>query len=160
MTSFDDALINAEDADISAPCFAMLIAEGTCWKCGQATPMAAIWVPNYTEIYRDEGEQETFDHAALLHYVVRMTASVSGQIAALTPWLRYAYTETSGATYLANHCQKCETVQGDWFVFGADGPFFPQTAAALEMIQYILGEGEFHGCAQPSSSAWMTKVGK
>lgn len=159
MNSFDDAPIDAKDADLVAPSFAVLISKGNCWKCGQTTPMATIWVPSYTEIDHEEGEHEACADAALLHYVERMTASVGKQVDKLAPWLRYAHTETYGAAYLANHCEQCGVVQGDWFVFGTDGPFFPQTAEAREKIKLIPGEGEFHGRAQPSISAWVNAVG-
>lgn len=158
MISFEELAIDKEGANLIAPYFAVLLSDGKCWKCGQTTPMAAIWVPSYTEIDHEEDEHEAFADAALLHYVSALTAPVGQQVARLAPWLRYARTETYGATYLANHCEQCGALQGDWFVFGVDGPFFPQRPAEIEKIRFIPGVGAFHGCASPSVSGWMSSI--
>lgn len=154
----EELTILAVDADLVAPRFAVLIADGECWKCGEATPMAGVWVPSYTEIDREEGEEDTVNDAALLHYVGGVTAAVSKQLNQIAPWLRYACTAGAGTTYLANHCAHCDTVQGDWFVFGVDGPLFPQTDEEIERIRFVPAEGPFHGRGDPSMSSWMSMV--
>ena len=158
MDAIEDFLIKAEDADLTAPGFAVLICQGKCWKCAQLTPMAAIWVPSYTEIDPEEGEHLVSEDAALLTYVGGLTTEVGRQVLAAAPWLRYAHTEGAGATYLANHCQQCDTVQGDWFVFGVNGPFFPQTAEEVARIQVVPCKGEFHGSANTAVSSWMSEI--
>lgn len=158
MTLSTEIVIDQDEADLVAPGFALLITEGKCWKCQAATAMSAIWVPSYTEIDHEQGEHETSADAAVLHYVGALSKEVWQQWKAIAPWVRHAHTEGSGGCYLANHCAVCETVQGDWFVYGADGPFFPQTAAEIEEIQFIRGIGEFYGCASPAVSSWMSKV--
>lgn len=160
MTDVGQFTITEEEADLSAPSFAVLINEGTCWKCAEQTSMAAIWVPSYMEIDQEEGEHLVSQDAAVLQYVGGLTAQVQGQVLAAAPWLRYAHTEGAGATYLANHCQRCETVQGDWFVFGVDGPFFPQTPDEIAKIKVVPGQGEFHGVGSPSVSSWMEKIAR
>lgn len=150
--------IAVEDATLVAPGFAVLLGEGKCWKCAQLTPMAAIWVPSYTEIDLEEGEHLVSKDAALLKYVEGLTPAVGQQVQATAPWLRYAHTEGADTTYLANHCVHCEVVQGDWFVFGVDGPFFPQTPEEVGRIPVVPGQGEFHGCASPAVSSWMGEI--
>ena len=154
----DEITIAEKDADLTAPGFAVLISEGKCWKCAQLTPMAAIWVPSYTEIDHEEGEHLVSEDAALLTYVGGLTVEVGRQVLAEAPWLRYAHTDGAGATYLANHCQQCETVQGDWFVFGVNGPFFPQTAEEVARIRVVPGKGEFLGSANTAVSSWMGEI--
>lgn len=158
MMDVDKFTIREDEADIAAPRFAVLINEGKCWKCAQPTAMAAIWVPSYTEFDHEEGEHLVNPDAAVLKYVAGLTAEVHAQVLAAAPWLRYAHTEGAGTTYLANHCQRCETVQGDWFVFAVDGPFFPQTAEAVAKIKVVPGQGEFHGIGSPSLSSWMDMI--
>ncbi len=34
-----------------------------------------------------------------------------------------ATTKGPGTRYLANHCQACGAIQGDFHLFGVDGPF-------------------------------------
>ena len=151
-------VVSLEEADLVAPRYAILLSETKCWKCNQSTRVAALWVPSYTEIDHEQGEHETSSDAAVLQYVGALSAEVWQQWKTAAPWVRHAHTEGSGGSYLANHCVACDTVQGDWFVFGVDGPFFPQTAAEIEQIQFIRGIGEFYGCASPAVSSWMSKV--
>lgn len=153
-------VIDRDKADLVAPGFALLISEETCWKCGAASPVSAIWLPSFTEIDHEEDEHEASSDAAILHYVGALSAEVWEQWKPIAPWIRYAHTEGSGSAYFANHCITCDTLQGDWFVFGVDGPFFPQSIAEIENIRFIRGLGEFHGCASPSVSSWMHKLEK
>lgn len=92
MISFEELAIDIEGASLIAPYFAVLLSDGTCWRCSQTTPMAAIWVPSYTEIDHEEGEHEAFADAALLHYVSALATPVGQQVTRLAPWLRYART--------------------------------------------------------------------
>jgi len=46
-------------------------------------------------------------------------------VRATTPWLKPSYSQMTVQTYLANHCQSCDALQGDHFVYTPDGPFFP-----------------------------------
>ncbi|NIK63490.1 hypothetical protein FHR48_001002 [Xanthomonas arboricola] len=41
--------------------------------------------------------------------------------------LRDSGRELSGTTYWANRCEACGAIQGDHFVIGVNGPFFPRT---------------------------------
>ena len=158
MNDRSEHIITKGEADLVAPRFAVLISEGKCWKCTALTPMAAIWVPSYTEINHEDDDHLESSDAAVLHYVGGLTADVHMQVLAAAPWLRYSHTEGSGGTYLANHCQQCGAVQGDWFVFGVDGPFFPQTPEELAKIHVSAGTGEFHGIGSPSVSSWMSEI--
>ncbi len=152
--------IRPDEATLVATRFAVLVNEGRCWKCAELTPMAAIWVLSYTEIDHEENDHLVSQDAAVLHYVGGMTEEVHSQVLAVAPWLRYVHTEGAGTTYLANHCERCDTVQGDWFVFGVDGPFFPQTAEEVAKIKVLPGQGTFHGVASPSVSSWMDEIAR
>ena len=160
MKDMEKFTITEEEAEIMAPRFAVLINEGKCWKCAQPTAMAGIWVSSYTEFDHEEGEHLVSEDAAVLHYVGGLTEEVRRQVQDAAPWLRYVHTEGAGTTYLANHCQHCETVQGDWFVFGVDGPFFPQKPEEMARIKVVPGRGEFHGIGSPSVSSWMDKIAR
>lgn len=154
----DTHTIQLGEATLVAPRFAVLLGEGQCWKCIQLTPMAAIWVASYTEVDQEEGDHLVSEDAALLKYVEGLSVDVERQIMVAAPWLRYAHTDGAGATYLANHCVHCDVVQGDWFVFGVDGPFFPQTSEEVERIRVVSGQGEFHGVGSPAISSWMSEI--
>lgn len=158
MGELEKFTITEDEANLAAPSFAVLVNEGKCWKCGALTDVAAIWVPSYTEIDHEDGDHFVSEDAAVLHYVGGLTAEVHPQVLAAAPWLRYAHTEGTGAIYLANHCRQCETVQGDWFVFGMDGPFFPQTPEEMARIKVMPGQGEFHGIGSPLVSSWVDEL--
>lgn len=150
--------IEAGEADLTSPSFAVLVSEGKCWKCAELTAMAAIWVPSYTEIEADVGHHQKRTEHAVLHYVGGLSEEVHRQVLAVAPWLRYTHTEGAGTPYLANHCQRCGAVQGDWFVFGVDGPFFPQTKAEIDQIKVVPGEGTLHANASAATSGWMDDI--
>jgi hypothetical protein len=158
--SSDPPNITVEEADLRAPSYALLLAEMSCWKCGQPTPVSALWLPSHTEVDHEAGEDEVCRDEAVLQYVGALSAAVWEHWKLIAPWMGYAHTDGAGTNYLANHCVACGTVQGDWFVFGVDGPFFPQTDADLGKIQFIPGRGKFFGCASMGFSSWMSEVGK
>ena len=94
--------------------------------------------------------------------------------AALVPVLHEAtkdawredYSSTAGETYWMNHCTDCGIKQGDHFVHGPDGPFWPNTAAEQDAIraERIEGPFEFLDLTMSRSSAmfdwWERKEGR
>jgi len=147
----------SDHADLEAPAYALLLATIPCWECRSVTPTAALWVPNYVE-HDEEGEPYPGDGAAVLHYIQGLDAGTFVHLRQVAPWLRPASTQMSGMRYLAHHCGSCNAVQGDHFVFGPDGPYFPQDDAAIAAFQVVPGVGALRAVATVGGSGWMDRV--
>lgn len=142
---------------LEAPCFAVLSAGTICWKCEGRTPVAAVWVRACDSVDPDDEVYAEGD-PAVLQYIEWLSADALGQVQALAPWLRYANTIGSGTRYLVNHCTACDSVQGDHYVFGPDGPFFPQSKSDLERINITPCRGALEATASPLFSSWMEAI--
>jgi len=145
--------------ELEAPSFGLLLAETTCWHCHQPTPAAALWVPEFT---LDEGDGDRWSDAepAVLHYIEALPAQATEQLREYAPWMQPARTIGADLTYWANHCTACNAVQGDHYLFGPDGPFFPQTDEELRRIRFVAADGALSCKARPASSSWMAQVGR
>lgn len=109
-------------SSILAPNFAVLTTEHQCWTCAAVVPVSALWVPSFVERF-DDGEELSVEDAAVLRFVESINLPAARHISAVSPWMVMATTKGSGTRYLANHCQACSVVQGDFHLFGVDGPF-------------------------------------
>jgi len=115
------------DLNIEATCYALLQGETTCWKCSAVVPVTALWVPGFIDNEDEEYPEE--GGPALLKYVCALDVVTMARVQAAAPWFKHCHSHTANQSYLANHCQVCDALQGDHFVFGPDGPFFPQDEA-------------------------------
>lgn len=140
------------DDVIHAGHFAVLRGSMACWKCGQSTLVAAVWVDQGLtgEVFR-EG-------AALLTYIGKLDKSAERQVLAVAPSMRMAVSSFSETIYLANHCMGCDALQGDHFVHGPNGPFFPQSKEDFARIEITTGRGSLTCEALLSQASWMEWV--
>lgn len=116
-----------------------------------------MWVPSYVDFADVEGpgdEPEAGD-AAILHGIEDLDDRVAAHMRAAAPWLKPARSETAEATYWVNHCQACCALQGDFFVMGVNGPFFPQFRAEADGLELIPGRGPLTANSSASLSEWM-----
>lgn len=137
--------------------YGLLLAETACYHCQAITPTAAIWVGDYQE-HDEEGELVDQDAAALLKYAVWLDEGATALFATHAPWVKLAPTQTAGLTYWANHCRVCGSVQGDHFVQGVDGPYWPEDEKAWVSLSYEPGIGPIRAVAEASRSVWMEQV--
>lgn len=144
--------MNNPDHGVSATAFAVLRAAMPCWKCSELTAVAAIWVD------ADLSGQAYGDGPALLTYIESLNPEAMEQVFALAPWMRIASSAAAKRVYLANHCVRCDAIQGDHFVHGIDGPFFPQTEEGIARIHVNAGIGPLRADADVSQSSWMGQV--
>ncbi|HFL6148064.1 TPA: hypothetical protein ACG4NT_000436 [Stenotrophomonas maltophilia] len=142
---------------LSAPSYALLQASVECWKCGEATPVTSVWVPSFVD-YADvdePGDEPEAGDAATLHGIQDLDDQVAAHVREAAPWLKPGRSETANATYWANHCQACGVLQGDYFVTGVNGPFFPQFRAEADALELIPGRGPLSANATAAQSEWM-----
>lgn len=152
-----DLTIPSDQTDfLESPSYGLLLADIACWKCKAQTPTAAIWVPSVVE-RNEEGDGDE-EEAALLQYVQGLDALSLAYVQKVAPWLRPAYAQTSDTEYLAHHCVSCDALQGDYFVFNPDGPYWPQDDAAIALLKLVPGEGPLRAQATPSFSGWMSRI--
>ena len=107
---------------ILSPSFAVLTTEHQCWTCAAVVPVSALRVPNFVERF-DDGEELSVPDPAVLRCVESLNLPAARHISAVAPWMVMATTKGSGTPYIANHCQACGAIQGDFHLFGVDGPF-------------------------------------
>lgn len=144
--------MNKPDDAISADAFAVLLAAMPCWKCGEVTPVAAIWIDE------DSSGQTYGAGPALLKYIESINPEAMQQALSLAPWMQMASSATAKRSYLANHCVRCDALQGDYFVHDVDGPFFPQTEEDIGRIDVHAGTGSLRAGAHGSQSSWMKQI--
>src|SRR5688572_8190722 len=118
--------------NIEASAFALLIGQTSCWSCAATTRAGALWVPSYAYWHEPGWEPELEADPALLGFVEAASDAVMEHVARHAPWMAFVATKTAGLTYLANLCESCGAVQGDYHLREPDEVFFPQTPAELQ----------------------------
>ena len=134
----------------------LLLAEIRCYHCQAHTSVVVIWMADFEEY--EDGAVIDSGEAALLAYPEWLDDGAIRLIQAHAPWMRPAATKTSGITYCANHCQICGAVQGDHYVGGVNGPYWPQDDEALARLTFVRGAGPLRAAGSTSQSSWMTRV--
>ncbi|WP_297866098.1 hypothetical protein [Silanimonas sp.] len=142
---------------VRASSFGLVVGTATCHACSTPTPVARLWVPEYTYHFEPDDELEIEADPAMLSFVSDLSAAAMVRIQAHAPWLRMAPTRTSGMTYLANHCA-CGAVQGDHYLGVPGEAFFPLSQDQLQGLRFLPCEGPLEAEASPGSSAWMVQV--
>ncbi|MEA9920820.1 hypothetical protein [Xanthomonas campestris] len=144
------------DLNIAATSYALLQGETTCWKCSATIPVTALWVPGFIDNEDEEYPQE--GGPSLLKYISELDMGTMARVQVEAPWLKPNYSQTADRTYLANHCQACDALQGDHFVYGPDGPFFPQDRAGVDQLKVIPGHGAVMASASTAQSGWIAWI--
>lgn len=142
---------------LAAPSYALLQADTRCWKCGESTRVTTIWVPSFTDTSDVEGPEDEpeIGGAATLRHIEDLDDEVAAHVREVAPWLKHGRSETANATYWANDCLACDVLQGDYFVMGVNGPFFPQFRSEADALEFIPGRGPLSAHASASQSEWM-----
>ncbi|XQA66839.1 hypothetical protein ACM9XC_05715 [Xanthomonas sacchari] len=141
----------------TAPSYAFLQSTMPCWKCSQATSVVTVWVPSFIDtgdIQKPEDEPEV-GGTSTLRYIHALDDQVAAHVRDVAPWLKPGRSETANTIYWANHCEICAAIQGDHFVLGVNGPFFPQTRDQADALQVIPGRGPLAANSSAAQSSWM-----
>lgn len=120
----------------------LLQADGTCYSCKQSTPMFGVMgLPPFA---LEGGEYPIDEDECMFREIVEMPAQLAEAIrASAGPCFRPDFSRTAGALYWMNHCKHCDAKQGDFFVHGPDGPFWPYDEAQMDAIQATRLDGPF-----------------
>jgi len=123
---------DTEVPNIRAQRFALLTGPHTCYKCEKSTRVSAIGLAEHEEL-GEEG-YEPVEDCTLFTQLRALKADLATQVETLAPWLRFDYSLTADATYLANHCEHCDTLIGAWYIAEPGEAFFPQSDAEMSRI--------------------------
>jgi hypothetical protein len=139
-----DNFYDDETADAALTCAAvyLLQAKGTCYACRKSTPMFGLMaLPPLTQ---QGGDGPMDEDECMLREVVDMPASLEAPIRDRVGQIyRPNFSRTADLTYWMNHCTHCDAKQGDFFVHGPDGPFWPYDEAQMDAIHATRLEGPF-----------------
>ena len=119
----------------------LLSAPADCWKCGASTRLFALMaLPPFT----GQGAQIDFDvdDVSMLTNIGEMPDPLATIVTHRSAghWRR-DHSNTVGSDYWMNHCDQCEAKQGDFFVQGPNGPFWPYDDASAARIECEKVEG-------------------
>jgi hypothetical protein len=93
-----------------------------CPHCAAATWLTALALPPGHETRDDDTDVwQAVPANAFLFYVAAVSSTVCRRLGRDAPSLRFASSETTGNSYWANRCQRCELLVGDDVLHGEPG---------------------------------------
>ncbi len=126
--------------------FYIALNKRVCWKCGELTEVIALASNNFYELdyvnVDDENDlsqkwfkQEYFSFFSTPEYIDQDVITL---IQSKFPFYKLGYSKTINCKYWANHCQNCNTLQGDFFNHNEpEGAFFPTSIEECKEIKLI-----------------------
>lgn len=143
--------------NIRAKRFALLTGPHTCYMCSKETRVSAIGLADHEEL--DEDGYQQIEDCALFTQLVHLNAEAANEIKTRAPWLRFDRSLTADATYLANHCEHCDTLIGAWYIAELGEAFFPQSDEEMSPIAVEWIEQPFETTdGGGMQSSWIDKL--
>ncbi len=119
-----------------------------CWCCRAPTRLlAAVLPPLHEALAMEEGGSdeesardswESAPRYAFLFYLGYLPEGVRRRFMEQSPGFRWDRSEASQGCYWANHCEKCEALLDDHYLFcepqGAFAPVDPASAGEIELL--------------------------
>ena len=107
----------------------------SCWKCGSGTPVICVFCDG-GEIEGDDWGRFSVSNLTAFNEPVRKALQ-------LFPYFRLAKSKSADASYYANHCSRCGSLQGDFYLHSEPGgAFFPETRQDYAHIKFNLIDGD------------------
>ncbi len=105
-------------------------AQTHCWRCRAAIEVICIYCAT-GDIRGDRYEDFTVSNVTAVDEQLRRQL-------AHWPLFRFAYSNTAGGRYFANHCSHCRALQGDYFLHcEPGGAFFSLKGAPPGVIELV-----------------------
>lgn len=161
-----------DEVETTIICDHVYVVEGQrkCYKCGETTPVITFGIEKFCRIWNQE-EFGTSDYFEWNDGEVRITPDIPDIDDMIDYFYSYLYTyynyhlgysRTAGASYMANHCLCCDSLQGDYYINQeVDSPFFvdsPEKARKLTLRRIELPYDKVMDIGINWSSAdWMIK---
>lgn len=109
-----------------------------CWKCQHNNRVIAIAGGYFYEkdmSERDEAVWLAQDFFTLFQQVAAISDNLQTFLKDYYPHFKSARTHSSEGAYWCNHCESCNSIQDDWFLFDEAGSVFnPTEKAAAEKL--------------------------
>ena len=143
-------------SEFSSARFAILTGKMQCHACMSPTEVSCLLIPGVSQGQEDD----RFDpeDPARLQYITDINAEALTAWQELAPFMRWMTSHTANATYLANTCEHCNALQGDWFIGEPDAPFFPTCRAGINALNCKWVEVPLRAEAEASQSSWMNEI--
>jgi len=133
--------------------FAILTGQMACHACKATTRVSCLIVPSGQEDDRFYPEDP-----ARLQYIKSLNSEAVDVWRQHATYIQWMASQTAELSYLANACEYCNALQGDWFIGEPDAPFFPTTQAEIDALHCTWVEVPLRADAEVSQSSWMGKV--
>lgn len=121
--------------------------ERGCWKCFKATQVIAFGSNNF---YRIDEENDDLidwykaDYFSFFSYPIYINEESIEIINSVFPFYKLGYSHTQKGKYWVNHCEFCNSIQGDWHNHGEPGgAFCPGTLDEYENLTFIKVNAKF-----------------
>jgi hypothetical protein len=143
--------------EFAADRFAILVGQIKCHACAATTHVSCLLLPGLPE--GEEDDRFYPEDPARLQYITSLNPEAMDAWQHRAPYIQFMESGTAGKRYLANACEHCNALQGDWFIGEPDAPFFPTTKAGLDALHCTWVDVPLRADAEASQSSWMDKLG-
>jgi hypothetical protein len=139
---FDKHDDDAEMTVLTCAAVYLLRADGTCYACKRSTPMFGLMA--LPPLSQEADDSKVDEDDCMLREVVDMPVGLEDSLQQIAgEAYRPDFSRTADLTYWMNHCEHCDATQGDFFVHGPNGPFWPNDEAQMDAIHATRLEGPF-----------------
>jgi hypothetical protein len=135
------------EINVRADTFYIARRQIACWCCHAPTRLAAVVLPPFHESLSMDADEdaeeekslwERVSSAAFLFYIDYLPDEVRHRLMQQSPGYRRDYSAASQGSYWANHCERCDALLDDHYLYcepeGAFAPTGPASAAEIELI--------------------------
>ena len=110
-----------------------------CFKCHKQTSVVGLGVEKLMYIMEDENGKRKYkytkDDIHICPFIEELPKNIC-DFAAKNYSLKYGYSNVVKESYLANHCQNCGVIQGNFYLFDeVDSPFFLYEASDAKKLE-------------------------
>lgn len=122
-------------------CDYIYIVEGkqSCYRCGESTRVIGFGVENYFEFVDTDDEEESYYYEeGEIHIVSHFEPMPQRLLEYVQKQYNYKmrYSKTISDSYMANGCDHCDALQGDFFLFGEVGsPFWVDSKEVASQLK-------------------------
>ncbi|WP_211442434.1 hypothetical protein [Collimonas humicola] len=152
----------SDDETILSPWFLLAESVEECWSCGSDTRVFAVLLPNVEDGAKagNDGDDNTSAPTPCsLSNISDVNDAVETYLKGLSPHFFPDYSGTAGQTYWMNHCEKCLTKIGDFYLHSKPGhAFFPVTDKEIHKIQLHRIDIALEADAGWGQSSWIDEL--